>query len=322
MRDITPPANWSRRPDTTERSRPLSVPARSMTRSVSTRYFDIKAQTVTTVEEVETVTIAPVVAPAPLRSVPELTVDQKVNVMTRALEIARKDLNKERRKKTMFKRVSLLLVVAVILLSTGYVSFDTWMTNNRLKASAEAAPTSASTSVDATQAAEGTDKAPIAASALSSYAVSPSLPRALYISKLNVAARLMPMNVNTDGSIQAPTNIFDAGWYTGSVKPGEDGAMFIDGHSSGSTHEGLFGNFDKLTVGDTLQVEKGDGTKLTYKVVHTEVSDLADVDMTRMLTTYPGVTKGLNLMTCTGSWVTEGNTKTLDKRILIFTEQV
>jgi LPXTG-site transpeptidase (sortase) family protein len=322
MRDITPPANWSRRPDYAERSRPLSVPARSTTRSVSTRYFDIKAQTITTVEEVETITVAPVIA-APSRSVPELPVEQKVNVMTRALEIARKDLNKERRKKTMFKRVSLILVVAVILLSTGYVSFDTWMTNNRLKAGAEAAPTSAtSTPVDATQANEGTDKAPLPASALSSYSVSPSLPRALYISKLNVAARLMPMSVNADGSIQAPTNIFDAGWYTGSVKPGEDGAMFIDGHSSGSTHEGLFGNFDKLVEGDTLQVEKGDGTKLTYKVVHTEVANLTDVDMTRMLTPYPGVTKGLNLMTCTGSWVTEGSTKTLDKRILIFTEQV
>lgn len=322
MRDITPPANWSRRPSYADRSRPLSVPTRSTTHRLSTRYFDIKAQTVTTIEEVETVTIQPIIVAAP-RPVPELPIDQKVSAMTRALEIARKDLNKERRKKTMFKRVSLILVVAVILLSTGYVSFDTWMTNNRLKAGAEATPTSTSNvPVSAVQSAEGTDKTALPVSALSRYAVSPSLPRALYISKLNVAARLMPMNVNNDGSVQAPTNIFDAGWYTGSVKPGENGAMFIDGHSSGSTHEGLFGNFDTLIVGDTLQVEKGDGTKLTYKVVHTEVSKLADVDMTRMLTTYPGVSKGLNLMTCTGAWITEGNTKTLDKRILIFTKQV
>jgi len=318
MRDITPPANWSRRPQYGDRSRSLNVRS---THRVATRstYFDIKAQTVTTVEEIETVTMQPVAA---VRSVPELPVEQKVNIMVKALDTARKDLDKERRKKTLFKRASLVLVSAVILLSTGYVGFDTWMTNNRLKVGAESVPvsTAAVISTDVAQAEEGTDETKPPASALDSYVVSPNLPRALYINKISVAARLMPMNVNTDGSLQAPKNIYDAGWYTSSVKPGEDGAMLIDGHASGKTRQGLFGYLDTLKVDDQIQIEKGDGTKLTYKVLHTETVPLADVDMQKMLTPYGDAKKGLNLMTCTGTWI--ASEKTYDERALIFAEQV
>lgn len=98
--------------------------------------------------------------------------------------------------------------------------------------------------------------------------------------------------------------------------------MFIDGHSSGSTREGLFGSLDKLVNGDTMQIEKGDGTKLTYRVVHTETVDLDKVDMKKALLPYGNATRGLNLMTCTGSWIDNGDGRTLDKRVLVYTEQI
>lgn len=257
--------------------------------------------------------------------VAELSTEQKVQAMTRALETARRELDKERKKRSSLKRLSLMLTSAVILLVTGYVGIDTWMTNSKVRAESALttqASSNVSNGIDDTSKTEGTDKQPLPTHIIAKYTVAPNLPRMLYINKINVSARILPMGVNRDGSVQAPINIYDSGWYTGSVKPGEVGSMFIDGHSSGSTHEGLFGNLDKLTIGDKLQVEKGDGTKLTYQVVHTETVDLDKVDMKKMLLPYGNAVRGLNLMTCTGSWIDSKSGQTLDKRILVFTEQV
>jgi LPXTG-site transpeptidase (sortase) family protein len=223
------------------------------------------------------------------------------------------------------KLVSGLLasLAVIVLATTGYLSIDTWHTNSQAKikiGQQASAVTKADSSPEAHQVAEGADKSPLPNNSLKNYVVAGSLPRALYITKSHVAARILPMNVNPNGSVQAPVNIFDSGWYTGSVKPGEVGAMFIDGHSSGSTHEGLFGNLDKLVIGDTLQVEKGDGSRLTYKVVHTAVVDKDNVDMKQMLLPYGNALRALNLMTCTGTWVDKS--QTLTQRIEIFTEQV
>ena len=239
-------------------------------------------------------------------------------------EQPKKALRKLRRAKVM--RVGLMGLAVVVLAATGYVGFDTWQTNNQAKVQigqSVAAVKKAESSVatpEQHQVAEGADKKPLAPRSLSSYKVAASLPRALYITKSNVAARVLPMNVNPNGSVQAPINIFDSGWYTDSVKPGEVGAMFIDGHSSGLSREGLFGNLYKLVVGDTMQIEKGDGTKLTYKVVHTAVVDKDSVDMKKMLLPYGTALRALNLMTCAGTWV--NSSQTLTQRIEVFTEQV
>ena len=128
------------------------------------------------------------------------------------------------------------------------------------------------------------------------------------------------MGVNNDGSIQAPRNIFDAGWYNGSVKPGDIGAMFIDAHASGPTREGLFAYLDKLAEGDEIQIEKGDGTRLTYRVAHTETVALADIDMRKALLPHGNILRGLNLMTCTGKWLDDK--QTYDQRVIVYAEQL
>ena len=172
----------------------------------------------------------------------------------------------------------------------------------------------------ARQAAEGSDEKQLPKNSLKDYAVSASLPRALYINKLGIAARTLPMSVNPNGSVQAPLNIYDAGGYTGSVKPGEIGAVFIDAHASGPTEVGLFGKLHELVAGDILQIEKGDSTRISYRVIHTETVDKDSVDMKSMLLPYGRALRGLNLMTCAGTW--EDNSKTLSQRVLVYTEQI
>lgn len=210
-------------------------------------------------------------------------------------------------------------LVILVIIAAGYVGISTWLANSRPKPQLGQQPQTNSkpmTNPDV----EGSDKSALPPDTIKNYKVAADLPRVLYIDKLKITARILPMGVNTDGNIQAPVNTNDSGWYTGSVKPGELGAMFIDGHASGASREGLFGSLDTLVIGDTLQVEKGDGSRLKYRVVHTETIDLANVDMRQALQVYGGAARGLNLMTCSGTWISGG--KTLSKRVLVFTQQV
>lgn len=252
-------------------------------------------------------------APLTSQPTPEAAVSREEPVKKRVAE------PKARRKLFDVKRWGLIGTAVVVLGLTSYVSLDTWLANtkvsNELNATAKADGGGTWTTDQ-----EGQDETKIPKSSLANYAVAADLPRALYIDKLNIAARILPMSVNTVGSIQAPLNINDSGWYSGSVKPGETGAVFIDGHASGPTREGLFAYLDTLKEGDTLQVEKGDSTKLTYKVVHTEVVPLADLDMKKVLLPYQNVNRGLNIMTCTGKWLPRE--KTYDHRVVVYTQQI
>jgi len=276
--------------------------------------------TETIVEEIETISYA---EPGVVNQrIERLSAEAKNQALQRALLAANKSLRKERRKTYDLKRFGLVFIAVVFVLVTGYVSIDTWMTNNKVKAETAAGPLSVASEggVVVSPDQEGKDEKAPSSATLSNYAVAPTLPRALYIDKIGVAARVLPMSVNSLGAIQAPLNIYDAGWYTGSVKPGEIGAVFIDGHASGPTREGLLANLDQLAEGDELQIEKGDGAKLTYKVVHTEIVPLDGLDMKKVLLPYGNTLKGLNLMTCTGTWVE--SKKTFDHRVIVYTEQI
>lgn len=271
------------------------------------------------------VTAAPVapVAPAtpPAAAPKQVPVPPKAKVELPAVEPDKTPRKSFGSKGRLDRKKFFLIALALIVLGVAaYVAYDTYMTNARAESVLKATSNTATETSEWSKDDEGKDESDIPANALANYTVEASLPRALYIDKLDVAARIMPMATNTDGSVQAPKNIFDSGWYNGSVKPGETGAMFIDGHASGATREGLFAYLDTLKKGDTVQVEKGDGEKLSYKVVHTETVALADVDMRKVLLPYENGTKALNLMTCTGKWLPQE--KTYDHRVIVYTEQI
>jgi hypothetical protein len=55
-------------------------------------------------------------------------------------------------------------------------------------------------------------------------------------------------------------------------------------------------------------------------VVHVETVPKESVDMQEVLRTYGDATEGLNLMTCTGTWIKDE--RTYDKRAIVYTERV
>lgn len=204
-----------------------------------------------------------------------------------------------------------------ILGITGYVAFDTWISTNVVRKTTSSL---AAVQGDSTAQLEGSDENVVSESAINSYVVAADMPRVLSIDKLKVKARVLPMGVTSTSAIQAPVNIFDSGWYTGSAKPGTAGVSFIDAHASGATREGLFAYLDKLKPGDEIKIERGDGEILKYAVRKLETQKLADIKMTQVLSPQDGIKEGLTIMTCTGKWMADK--ETYDQRVIVYAERI
>lgn len=137
------------------------------------------------------------------------------------------------------------------------------------------------------------------------YTVAPDRPRYLTIDKIGVSkARILAMGVNAAGELDTPQNIFDVGWYEASGKPGQGGTMIIDGHNGGPHVLGVFKNTPKLSEGDIITIERGDGIVYKYSVVENKSVLLEDAD-SYMVTAAKSPVSGkesVTLITCTGEW--------------------
>ncbi|TAH33276.1 class F sortase [Candidatus Saccharibacteria bacterium] len=203
----------------------------------------------------------------------------------------------------LFSQKSAYTALAVVVVAvTMYVSMDTWFTNRivagqNVHTSAQGSQDNGATAISGDQ--QPSDR-PLPGDALANYRVAGPNPRALYIKKINLAARVLPMSVDRNNTLQAPASIFDTGWYTGSVKPGETGAMLVDAHSSGRTAGAAFDKLHTLVEGDIVTIETGDGATYNYKVVAREAYPKDTVDMQKALLPYGNAQRGLNLITCAG----------------------
>lgn len=156
--------------------------------------------------------------------------------------------------------------------------------------------------------------------AMAAHRADPSLPRYVRIPSLKVFAQVQRQGIGKNGALKAPGNVHNAGWYENSSKPGEAGAVLLDGHVAGPTKRGVFYNIKNLKAGQTIEIERGDGQKFTYKVVKTVVSKAAQTDMAAAMLSVAAGKGGLNLITCTGQY--DHKTGEYDQRLIVFAEQV
>ena len=204
-----------------------------------------------------------------------------------------------------FTSISIIAFIAGAALGLSNLKLDK-QTQNKVEALSQQTTT------------DGSEVAP-SSNDLANYSVAPDLARILTISKINVKARVMQVGVDSSNTLLAPPNIYDAGWYTGSAKPGQKGAMVIDGHVHGPTKPGIFMNLDRLESGDNITIEKGDHKIIKYKVVKTKVYDINHVDMTAVMTPISTKQNGLNLITCTGPF--DAKTGNYTQRLVVFAVQ-
>ena len=206
----------------------------------------------------------------------------------------------------------LYAMAGMLLIAGGYVVFSGIRTNDHVKAQVKQLQNATQSSDDAGD--TPTDEKPTAA-AVSGYTVAPLLARYLDIPKLGVHARVRPLGIKNDNTLKAPTNGYDVGWYDASSRPGENGAMLIDGHSNVLGTPGVFAKLPKLVAGDVIKVTRGDGKVLSYKVRTVETVDDKKVDMSSLLVSADTAKPGLNLITCAGDVIP--GTLHLNKRVLV-----
>lgn len=137
------------------------------------------------------------------------------------------------------------------------------------------------------------------------YVVDWDRPRYLSIEKLGVdRARVIALNVKSNGELGTPSNVFDVGWYELSGKPGQGGTVVIDGHNGGPNVRGVFKDLPVLAEGDIILIERGDGTVFSYSVVENEEVPLAESDeyMAKAMKSPEAGRESLTLISCTGEW--------------------
>lgn len=154
-----------------------------------------------------------------------------------------------------------------------------------------------------------------------SYSVPPADPKYIAIPAIGISnTPILKLGLTSSGAIAVPDNIYETGWYDGSSLPGESGAMFIYGHVSSWTADGIFYNLKKLVPGNQISIIRGDNTKYTYQVVSSKVYPYNNVNMSQVLAPVNTGKPGLNLMTCTGQ-VIKG-TSEFNERLVVFTSLV
>ena len=327
-------------------NRSLQTPSRARGRVTIPRrglISDVVANTVSNVNAKNIVDVVHTSAPAKVRQTQQYAkkprnyarVNKRLARSARLLVICEKSITngsrdgKKRRTKrylqnilgSNFRKKVPSFVASALLIISIYSFVDSWMLNNRIKNAVNVTPVAArSDNLYDRRNSEGKDETKVSDDAIAKYKVAADLPRVISIEKLGVKARVLQMSVNSDGSMQSPVNIFDAGWYTGSVKPGQLGASIIIGHASGTTLGGIFNKLESLNTGDTISVERGDGKILRYQVIKKQTVKLSDVDMNSFIRPADGVSEGLNLMTCAGEWIK--NSQTRNNRVMIFTKRI
>ncbi|GIH90747.1 class F sortase [Planobispora siamensis] len=127
-----------------------------------------------------------------------------------------------------------------------------------------------------------------------------SVPRAVYISRIGVAAPLMQLGLDAEGAIEnpplSPANI--AGWYRHGPAPGQSGPAVITGHLDTRTGPAVFARLDEVRRGDQIHVMRSDGSVAVFVVDKRERVAKEDFPTARVYgdVDYPG----LRLVTCGG----------------------
>lgn len=151
------------------------------------------------------------------------------------------------------------------------------------------------------------------------YTVPAGQPRSLRIASVGISGLIQPVGLTKTTAMAVPTNIYFAGWYTGSVRPGQPGLSIIDGHVSGRYVDGLFKNLAKVKPGAIIEVEFGDRTVKKFAVIdQRKLPD--DRAAGYLFTKRANVPAQLNLITCGGTF--NKTTGRYDDRVVVVARSI
>lgn len=125
-------------------------------------------------------------------------------------------------------------------------------------------------------------------------------PVRINIPSLKISTNVSGLDLNRDGILQVPKDPFEVGWYQRGPLPGNGGTALFVGHLDSETGRAIFWDLKKLKTGDLVEVERGDGTKLRYKVNFSTKYSQDSFPWDRVYS--PEGESELRLITCTGTY--------------------
>jgi sortase (surface protein transpeptidase) len=142
--------------------------------------------------------------------------------------------------------------------------------------------------------------AELAGSAVTAPQLSASAPTRVQIPVLGVTSRIMELGLQRDGSMEVPPGAYPVGWYDGSPTPGQLGPAVLAGHVDWEGEPGAFSGLRELRPGDTVMIDRADGSVVTFRVDRVEGHAKDDFPTEDV---YGDIDHpGLRLITCGGAF--------------------
>ena len=150
--------------------------------------------------------------------------------------------------------------------------------------------------------------------AAASHLLPASDPVRVQIPALGVTSKIMQLGLKRDGSMEVPPGAYPVGWYDGSATPGQLGSAVLAAHVDWKGEPGAFYGLRKLRAGDTILVDRADGTVVTFRVDRVEEHPKDDFPADDVYGDMDGA--NLRLITCGGAF--DEDTKTYQANIVVF----
>jgi sortase (surface protein transpeptidase) len=125
-------------------------------------------------------------------------------------------------------------------------------------------------------------------------------PRRIVIPAVGVSAKVIPLGLNKDGTIQTPTKWGVTGWYTDGPTPGKRGPAVVVGHVDSKSGPAVFYRLRALLRGDLIRIVRSDGTVVRFRVQRSEHWPKSHFPSKRVYG--PTSEAALRLVTCGGSF--------------------
>jgi LPXTG-site transpeptidase (sortase) family protein len=137
----------------------------------------------------------------------------------------------------------------------------------------------------------------------SSTALAHSPPNRITIAAIGVRAKVVSVGTASDGSIAVPTDASgqNAGWYSHSPTPGEQGTSVIVGHVDTAAAPAVFAELKSLRKGKLIEVTREDRRVAVFRVDSVETYPKTSFPAGRVFAA-TGAPR-LVLVTCGGAWV-------------------
>ena len=127
-----------------------------------------------------------------------------------------------------------------------------------------------------------------------------ALPVRIHIPSIGVDASVTNLGLESDGTIQVPSDPRQAGWYRLGPVPGDAGPAVILGHLDSTTGPAVFARLAGLRVGDQVLVARADGSQVRFQVDRVATFSVSSFPTEAVYGATPDPV--LRLITCSGTF--------------------